>query len=93
MNTVTPQVGMRTTLRGIDCKIIAVHPAGTIDVQEVNGERCWRVTGLPFGAQWGARSKVICELIDKWQREHLDIDTTKRRAEVFNTAKEAANRL
>ena len=43
-----PRIGMtiRDDRLGV-CIIIAVHAAGTIDVQAKNG-KCYRITGLPF---------------------------------------------
>lgn len=49
MNATRPTIGQTYNVRGILCRIYAIYPAGTIDVQEIGGdERCWRVTGLPF---------------------------------------------
>ena len=45
-----PKLGQLVTVRGIECRIIGIHAAGTIDVEATDGsERCWRVTGLGFG--------------------------------------------
>jgi len=30
------------------CKVIAIHPLGTIDVQNIFTDRCYRITGLPL---------------------------------------------
>lgn len=47
----TPKLGELVTVRGIECRIIGIHPAGTIDVEATDGSgRCWRVSGLPFVA-------------------------------------------
>lgn len=42
----SPHIGDRVVVRGIECRIIAVHRFGTVDVQEIGGDRCWRVSGL-----------------------------------------------
>lgn len=44
-----PRVGQFTTVRGMRCEIIAVHPFGTIDVHVVGTEIYWRVSGLALG--------------------------------------------
>lgn len=49
MKTLTPKVGMVFTHPTLgNCRIIAVHPAGTIDVENIHTERCYRITGLMF---------------------------------------------
>lgn len=51
MNTTAkprPVIGQTVTVYGVECRIFRVHPAGTIDVEEVNGPRAWRVTGCGF---------------------------------------------
>ena len=41
------KVGDYCVVRGQQCRIIAVRPAGTIDVEATDGSgRCWRVSGL-----------------------------------------------
>lgn len=37
------------------CKVIAVHPLGTIDVQNIFTDRCYRITGLPMTAEGGSK--------------------------------------
>lgn len=32
----------------IACRIVAIHPLGTIDIEEIDGDRAWRVSGLTF---------------------------------------------
>ena len=45
----TPKLGQLVTVRGIECRVIAIRPAGTIDVEATDGSgRCFRVSGLPF---------------------------------------------
>lgn len=44
-----PTVGMLMRVRGIQCRIVAVLPAGTVDVVSLDGARSFRVTGLMFG--------------------------------------------
>lgn len=41
-----PVVGQRITVRGVACRIVAVLPMFTIDVEEIGGSRAWRLTGL-----------------------------------------------
>ena len=49
LNYLPPTLGQLVTVRGIECRIIAIRPFGTIDVQPTDGsERCWRVSGLSF---------------------------------------------
>ena len=44
-----PFIGQLVTVRGFVCRVIAIHPAGTIDVQAiVRPDLCWRVSGLGF---------------------------------------------
>ena len=44
-----PKIGQIIKHSGLDCRIIAIHKFGTIDIQEVGGqERCWRMSGLNF---------------------------------------------
>lgn len=44
-----PVIGQLVTVRGIECRIIAIRPMGTVDVEATDGTgRCWRVSGLPF---------------------------------------------
>jgi hypothetical protein len=31
-----------------NCKVIRIHPAGTIDVQNIFTDRCYRISGLPL---------------------------------------------
>ncbi len=48
MNTTPPKVGQLYTVRGVICRIVKVHAAGTMDVSSLDGKHHWRVTGLPF---------------------------------------------
>jgi len=48
LNQSRPRIGMKVNFRGIECRISAVHEAGTIDIEEINGERAWRMSGLSF---------------------------------------------
>lgn len=41
-----PVVGQRITVRGIDCIIVRILPAFTIDVESVDGSKAFRLTGL-----------------------------------------------
>jgi len=44
-----PKIGQIIKYSGLNCRIIAIHKFGTIDIQEVGGqERCWRMSGLNF---------------------------------------------
>lgn len=43
-----PQVGMLYRVHGVQCHIVKVLCAGTIEVVSLCGEHAWRVTGLPF---------------------------------------------
>lgn len=51
MDTKLPEIGMLVTVRGIVCKVYAIRGAGTVDVQAVNGDQCFRISGLPFLAR------------------------------------------
>lgn len=42
-------------VRGQDCRIIAIHPLGTIDVETLDGSRCYRISGLAFTQKGGRR--------------------------------------
>lgn len=48
MSEKTPQVGMRVTVYGIECRIVRIHPAGTIDVSSIRGDHHYRLSGLPI---------------------------------------------
>jgi len=41
-----PKIGQRVRVHGVQCEIFDVHPCGTIDVEEIDGPRAWRLTGL-----------------------------------------------
>lgn len=43
-----PKLGMIVKVYGHDCRIIAIHAAGTIDVERIDGSRCYRLSGLAF---------------------------------------------
>jgi hypothetical protein len=43
-----PELGMIVNVRGVKCRIVAVLPFGTIDVEALDGSGCWRVSGLSF---------------------------------------------
>lgn len=43
-----PVVGQLTTIYGVDCRIVKIHPFGTMDVVSLDGSKSWRVTGLGF---------------------------------------------
>lgn len=47
MKTYEPaRVGDRVIVRGVACVVYLVRPAGTVDVEAVDGSgRCWRVSG------------------------------------------------
>lgn len=40
------RVGDEMTVRGCLCRVVRVHALGTVDVEEVNGDHAWRVSGL-----------------------------------------------
>lgn len=44
-----PEIGMAFTHPTLgNVKIIAIHPLGTIDVQNIYSDKCYRITGLPM---------------------------------------------
>ena len=44
------RIGQVCRVRGVWCRIIAIRPLGTIDVEAIDGSgRCWRVSGLALG--------------------------------------------
>ena len=43
-----PQIGQLVTVYGQQCRIIAIHDFGTIDVETLDGSRCYRLSGLAF---------------------------------------------
>jgi hypothetical protein len=45
---VKPTVGQIVTVRGISCRIVRVHSAGTVDVLSLDGRFAWRISGLGF---------------------------------------------
>jgi hypothetical protein len=42
-----PEIGMTMKVYGMVCVIVAIHRAGTLDVDAPNGKR-YRITGLCF---------------------------------------------
>lgn len=51
-----PYIGQFVTVHGLECRIIAIRPMGTIDVETTDGTcRCFRVSGLALGSY--ARSR------------------------------------
>lgn len=40
------RIGQEVIVRGIRCCVVAIHRAGTVDVEEIGGARAWRVSGL-----------------------------------------------
>jgi hypothetical protein len=53
------EVGQPVTVRGVACEVVAVHPLGAIDVKESNGDRCWRMSGLPLSDAINRYSDVV----------------------------------
>lgn len=45
-----PQIGQIVFVYGVRCRIFKVRPCGTIDVEEVDGPRAWRLSGLGFAS-------------------------------------------
>jgi hypothetical protein len=43
-----PQIGQLITVRGVTCRIVKIHPLGTLDCVSLDGLRSYRVTGLSF---------------------------------------------
>lgn len=43
-----PNIGDLVTVRGVACKVIAVRPFGTMDVESLDGKYTWRLSGLGF---------------------------------------------
>lgn len=43
-----PKVGQLVTVRGVECRIVRVRAAGTLDVVSLDGSRAWRLSGLRF---------------------------------------------
>jgi hypothetical protein len=42
-------IGAIVNVRGIECRIFRIRPAGTLDVEATDGSgRCWRLSGLAF---------------------------------------------
>lgn len=35
-------------VRGLQCRIIAIRPFGTVDVESLDGRYVWRLSGLPL---------------------------------------------
>lgn len=48
------RVGMTMEVHGKECTILAVHAAGTVDVEAPSG-KCFRITGLWFPKEGGAK--------------------------------------
>ena len=43
-----PQIGQIVKVYGVDCRIVKIHPFGTIDVVRLDGSRAYRLSGLAF---------------------------------------------
>lgn len=43
-----PQIGQIVKVYGKECRIIKIHPFGTIDVVSLDGEKAYRLSGLAF---------------------------------------------
>ena len=41
-----PNIGDKTTVRGVSCTIVRIHPMGTVDVVSDCGKYAWRISGL-----------------------------------------------
>ena len=41
-----PRVGDLLTLYGHPCRVFKVHPFGTIDVESLDSDHAWRISGL-----------------------------------------------
>lgn len=48
MNTQKPAVNQLIEVRGVVCRIIKIHPFGTVDVESLCGKHAWRLSGLRF---------------------------------------------
>lgn len=48
MKVTNPQVGMTMLVRGIKCRVVKIHPFGTLDVVSLCGNYAYRVSGLSF---------------------------------------------
>ena len=46
-----PEIGALVTVLGRDCRVIRVMDFGTMDVESIDGEYDYRVTGLGWGLQ------------------------------------------
>jgi hypothetical protein len=49
-----PYVGQPCSLYGKECKIVAIHPHGTIDIAAINEDKAWRITGLSSQEIWSS---------------------------------------
>lgn len=47
VNANLPAVGQTVNVRGVECTIVKLYPAGTLDARSKAGQT-YRVTGLPF---------------------------------------------
>ena len=43
-----PQVGQVVQVYGKPCRIVKIHPFGTIDVVTLDGSKAFRLSGLAF---------------------------------------------
>ena len=43
-----PQIGMIIKVYGFDCRVFKIHALGTIEVERLDGSRCYRLSGLGF---------------------------------------------
>ena len=48
VNCERPKVGDLCTIRGLACKITKVLPFGTIEVEAIEQDKAYRVSGLAF---------------------------------------------
>jgi len=42
------KIGDIITVYGQKCRVYRIHGMGTVDVETLDGERCYRVSGLPL---------------------------------------------
>lgn len=43
-----PAIGQTITVRGVACRIVKIHPFGTLDCVSLDGKHAFRVSGLSF---------------------------------------------
>lgn len=71
MTTKKPIIGQHVFVRGKKCKIFKIHPLGTIDVVSLDGEKAFRLSGLPLDPVIYLEELNACRRMDESQLDNF----------------------